>query len=113
MWSTAISDQAARTWLPCAPLVASEVTKLEVLAGMSSTEEAETRLSLSKLVWHPVDELVAEEAGALARRWLKSHHGIDGADLAVAATALLTDSRLLTCNVKRFPMFPSLERPYR
>lgn len=95
-----------------APLVASEFARLEVLARMRPSEEAETRGLMSALVWHPVDESVAEEAGALGRRWFNSHWGIDGADLAVAATALLTDSRLLTRNVKHFPMFPGLECPY-
>lgn len=95
-----------------APLHASEITRLEVLAGMRSTEEEATRLLLSTLVWHPVDAEVAEQAGALGRRWLPSHHGIDSADLAIAATAICHDSRLLTCNVRHFPMFADLRLPY-
>ena len=94
------------------PLRASEITRLEVLAGMHLAEEHETRLLLSTLVWHPVDTEIAEEAGALGRRWLRSHHSIDSADLAIAATAIRTDSRLLTLNVKHFPMFIGLKAPY-
>ncbi|MDQ3769320.1 MAG: PIN domain-containing protein, partial [Actinomycetota bacterium] len=78
-----------------APLHASEITRLEVLAGMRPAEEEVTRSLLSTLVWHPVDVDVAEEAGALGRQWLPSHHTIDGADLAVAATAIRSGSRLL------------------
>lgn len=55
---------------------------------------------------------MAEEAGALGRQWLPSHRGIDGADLAIAATAILLDAELLTLNVRHFPMFPELRRPY-
>ena len=55
---------------------------------------------------------VAEEAGALGRQWLRSHHNIDGADLAIAATAIRTGSRLLTRNVRHFPMFTGLQEPY-
>lgn len=35
------------------PLHASEMTRLEVLAGMRETEEAATRSLLSTLIWHP------------------------------------------------------------
>lgn len=79
---------------------------------MRATEEDATRSLLSTLIWHPVDADVAEEAGALGRRWLPSHHTIDGADLAIAATAVRGRSRLLTRNVKHFPMFADLQLPY-
>lgn len=92
-------------------LHASEMTRLEVLAGMRPAEEDRTRSLLSALVWHPVDAAVAEEAGALGRRWLPSH-AVDGADLAIAATTILIGGRLLTLNVRHFPMFPDLRPPY-
>jgi len=95
-----------------APLHASEMTRLELLAGMRPTEEEGTRSLLSVLIWHPVDDDVAQEAGALGRRWLPSHRNIDGADLAIAATAIRTGSRLLTRNVRHFPMFKDLSAPY-
>jgi len=93
-------------------LHASEMTRLEVLAGMRPAEEASTRSLLSTFVWHPVDAEVADEAGALGRRWLPSHHAIDGADLAIAATTILLGARLLTLNVCHFPMFQDLRPPY-
>lgn len=95
-----------------APLHASEMTRLEILAGMRPSEEEGTRSLLLTLVWHPVDSEVAEEAGALGRRWLPSHRAIDGADLAIAATAIRTGARLLTRNVRHFPMFANLCVPY-
>ena len=95
-----------------AALHASEITRLEVLACMRSAEDEATRLLLSTLRWHSVDAEIAEEAGALGRRWLPSHHTIDGADLAIAATAIHTGSRLLTRNIRHFPMFPGLQAPY-
>jgi predicted nucleic acid-binding protein len=94
------------------PLHASEMTRLEILAGMRPAEEESTRSLLSTLIWHPVDSEIAERAGALGRRWLPSHHAIDGADLAIAATALCTRSRLLTLNVRHFPMIADLRAPY-
>jgi hypothetical protein len=93
-------------------LHASEITRIEVLAGMRPAEEDATRALLSTLVWHPVDAEIAEDAGALGRQWLPSHHTIDSADLAIAATAVRTDARLLTRNVRHFPMFTDLQAPY-
>ena len=88
------------------------MTRLEILAGMGTAEEDGTRSLLSTLVWHPVDAAVAEEAGSLGRRWLPSHHTVDSADLAIAATAIRTGSRELTRNVRHFPMFADLHEPY-
>lgn len=98
--------------LALAPLHASEITRLEVLAGMRPREEDATRSLLSALTWHPVDADIAEDAGALGRRWLRSHHAIDGADLAIAATAIRVGTTLVTRNVRQFPMFPDLRAPY-
>jgi predicted nucleic acid-binding protein len=91
---------------------ASEITRLEVLAGMRPSEEDATRSTLSALEWHPVDAAIAEQAGELGRQWLPSHHTIDAADLAIAATAIRTDCELFTGNIKHFPMFPGLRSPY-
>ncbi len=94
------------------PLHASEVTRLEVLAGMRVPEEAATRALLAILIWHSLDEKVADIAGDLGRRWLPGNRGIDSADLAIAATAVLLDARVLTRNTKHFPMFSGLSAPY-
>lgn len=93
-------------------LHASEITRLEILAGMRPAEEEATRALLSTLVWHPVDAEIAEEAGSLGRRWLPSHRTIDSADLAIAATAIRTGTGLLTRNIRHFPMFTDLRAPY-
>ena len=94
------------------PLHASEVTRLEVLAGMRPREEKPTRALLAAMTWHPLDEHVADLAGELGRRWLPSNRGMDAADLAIAATALALGARLLTRNVKHYPMFSGLSAPY-
>ena len=59
---------------------------------MRPAEEDQTR-SLLTMVWHAVDSEVAEEAGAWVEV-LPSHHTIDSADLAIAATAISCGSRL-------------------
>jgi predicted nucleic acid-binding protein len=93
-------------------LHASELTRVEVLSGMRPPDHDRTWALLSTLAWHPVDAEVAEAAGTLGRRWLPHHPAVDGADLAIAATAILLGAKLLTLNVGHFPMFPGLRRPY-
>ena len=94
------------------PLHASEMTRVEVLAGMREPEAAATGALLAVLTWHPVDAAIAEIAGTLGRRWLPSNRGIDSADLAIAATTIALDAQLYTRNVKHFPMFEELSAPY-
>lgn len=94
------------------PLHASEITRLEVLAGMRPREEEATRALFDAFVWHPLDEKTAEIAGELGREWLRGNRGIDSADLGIAATTIVLKTRLFTRNVKHFPMFPRLSSPY-
>lgn len=94
------------------PLHASELTRLEVLAGIRAGEEERTLALLGACTWHPLDETLAEIAGELGRAWLPGNRGIDSADLAIAATVVALDAALLTRNVKHFPMFPELAAPY-
>jgi predicted nucleic acid-binding protein len=93
-------------------LAASVVTKVEVLAGMHPSEEPATRDLLDILDWVAVDDAVAEQAGRLANRYLRSHPGVDPVDYIIAATATALGAVLWTRNVKHFPMFPHLTQPY-
>lgn len=93
-------------------LHASEVTRLEVLAGMRASEEDATRALFRAFVWHPVDETIAEIAGELGRQWLPGNRGIDSADLAIAATTVALNALVFTRNVTHFPMFGALSAPY-
>jgi len=106
------ASEAMRRWRSGGELHASEITRLEVLAGLRPSDQARTRATRSALVWHPVDEAIAAGAGALGRQWLASHNSIDAADLAIAATAIALDAELATRNVRHFPMFPALKSPY-
>lgn len=93
-------------------LTCSVVTKVEVLAGMRPAEEPATRRLLDSLEWLSVDDTIAEEAGRLANRYLRSHPGVDPVDYVIAATAHQHDAALWTRNLKHFPMFPDLASPY-
>jgi predicted nucleic acid-binding protein len=89
------------------------IVRAEVLAGMRRAEEPATRDPLRLITWVEVDESLSEAAGALGRRYLSSHPGIEVADLLVAALTQHLDAELKTTNVKHFPMFKGLTAPYR
>ena len=93
-------------------LAASEVVRFELLAGMRPAELDDVEPFFSALTWLAVDELVARLAGQLARRFRKSHPGIDAVDYLIGATSLVHEAPLLTTNVRHFPMFPGLKPPY-
>ncbi len=95
-----------------APPSCSEVSRIEVLQGLRSSERRPTNRLFALIEWIPVDESVANRAGELGRRWRRSHPGIDIADLAIAATAELLETQLATNNLKHFPMFEGLQSPY-
>ena len=92
-------------------LVASVLTKVEVLAGMRASEERATRRLFDSLDWLAVDDELAERAGALANRYLLSHPGVDP-DYIIAATVERTGAGLWTRNLRHVPMFPELQAPY-
>lgn len=92
-------------------LVASVVTKVEVLAGVRPSEEPATRRLFDVLDWAPVTDPIAEQAGRLANRFVRSHPGVDPVDYIIAATAEHLGATLWTRNLKHFPMF-DLTAPY-
>ena len=88
------------------------VVRTEILAGLRRGEEAATRRLLDQLHWQEVTVEIADRAGELARRYLRSHPGVDTVDHLVAAAALALGADLKTRNVKHFPMFPKLLPAY-
>lgn len=88
------------------------VVRTEVLAGMRKGEEEATFALLEQLQWADVTVETADRAGALARRYLKSHPGIDTIDSIIAAAAEQLGAVLKTQNVKHFPMFARLTPAY-
>jgi predicted nucleic acid-binding protein len=92
--------------------VCSEITRIEVMQGLRSSERRGANKLLATVAWVAVDETVARRAGELGRRWRQSHPGIGVADLTIAATAEEIGAELATRNLKHFPMFDGLRAPY-
>jgi predicted nucleic acid-binding protein len=94
------------------PLVASEVVRFELLAGVRDGELDALEQFFSAVSWVSVDEGIARTAGSLARQHTRASRGIDDVDYLIAATALVLDADLLTLNVRHFPMFAGLRPAY-
>jgi hypothetical protein len=93
-------------------VVASELTRFELLAGARPSELDDLESFCSALEWIPVDPDVARTAGALARRYRKAFSGVDDIDYLIAASAIVADAVLVTTNVRHYPMIAGLEAPY-
>ncbi len=93
-------------------VAASVLTRIELSIGMRASERRATDALARALRWLPVDATVAERADELARRYGRSHSGIDAVDYCVAASALVNELQLWTLNVRHFPMFEALRPPW-
>ena len=93
-------------------LVASEMTRFEVLSGLRHGEEDRTERLLAEVVFVPVDEAISRLAAGLARAFRPAFSGIEDEDYIVAATAIELEADLLTRNVRHFPMLAGLEPAY-
>ena len=93
-------------------VLASEVVRFELLAGVRDDELEALEQFFSALSWVPVDEGVSRTAALLAREHRRAHGGIDDVDYLIAATALILEAELLTTNVRHFPMLAGLRSAY-
>ncbi len=106
------TDLLERLTVEGEPLLASELSRFELLAGMRPDEFDPTELFMGALAWVPVDEAIARLAGSMAAEYRRSHSGIDAIDYLIAATATVVGAQLLTTNVRHFPMISGLRPPY-
>jgi predicted nucleic acid-binding protein len=93
-------------------LLASVVTRAELIAGMREAEEPTLASLFNLLTWIPVSVGIATRGGELSRRYRRSHPGVGLPDYLIAATAAQLDAELWTQNPRHFPMFAGLEPPY-
>src|SRR4051812_9155935 len=68
-------------------VIASELTRFELLAGVRPAEVTELEDFFRVIGWAPVTEVVSRRAADYARNYLASHSGIGVADYLIAATA--------------------------
>lgn len=110
--SPAATDLLARLISDGETLVASEITRFELLAGVREAELKALETFFTSLAWAPIDQEISRTAGTLAHRLRRSHGGIDDADYLIIATAITLEADLLTTNIRHFPMVENLRAPY-
>jgi predicted nucleic acid-binding protein len=88
------------------------LTRTEILRGVRGGEGRATGRLLEALAWQDVTIEIADRAGELARRYRRSHPGVDIVDFVIGATAESLSANLVTRNTKHFPMLPNLAPPY-
>lgn len=93
-------------------LVASELTRFELLSGLRPTEQNQIEGFFSALNWVPVTEDISRRAGEFARAYRRGHSGIGVVDYLLAGTAQSLGADSVTTNVRHFPMFDDLRPPY-
>ncbi|MCF6263699.1 MAG: type II toxin-antitoxin system VapC family toxin [Xanthomonadales bacterium] len=93
------------------PAIAS-ATVAELYSGVRGIKEQELLRSLVEaLDVYDLDISTAEKSGEIFQKYQPSH-GLDLIDAIIAATATINSLELATLNIKHFPMFPDLRRPY-
>lgn len=85
--------------------------RTEVRWGMRPEETARVDTLLDRVFWLDVTVDLADRAADFGRRYGRSH-GLDVVDALVAAAAEALSADVATTNVRDFPMFPDLQRPY-
>jgi predicted nucleic acid-binding protein len=108
---------AARDWLLGARqssgrLAISVVSLTEVAGGMRSPERREVMRLLGSMQRFEVTEQVAWRAAMLIREYRRSRSAIGLGDYLIAATALTEGLEIATLNIRHYPMFPELARPF-
>ena len=110
-------NTAARNWLVQArqssgPLAISVVSLTEIAGGMRSPERREVMRLLGSMQRFEVSQQVAWRTATLRREYRRSRTGIGLGDYLIAATALTEGLELATLNLRHYPMFPELARPF-
>lgn len=90
----------------------SVITATELLAGIrNARERRKIERLLAVYTVYDIDLAIAVLAGDFVRRYGPSH-GVDPIDALIAATAKRHKTGFATLNLKHFPMFKALTRPY-
>jgi len=90
----------------------SVISVMELQAGIRAAREASQLNALfDAMDIYDVDIDIAHKAGDYLKKYTASH-AIDPPDALIGATAECHGLQLITHNLKHFPMFGGLKRPY-
>jgi hypothetical protein len=99
--AAALLRSLART--PDVELWTGAIQRAEIVFFMRAAEEAATMSLLSRIQTAPLTQAIVDAAADFYRRWHPSH-GVDVNDALLAATVVATGGRIVTQNVKHYPM---------
>lgn len=89
----------------------SVITVAELYAGIRKNEEKQIKHFLNVFKIIPVDNKIAKQGGLYRNQYFKSHN-VCLMDGLLAATAEINNLKLITHNIKHFPMINNIESPY-
>lgn len=84
-------------------LFTSVINRVEILAGMRKGEEENVKSLFEIIIPIDVDVEIADRAGEYLRRFSKSH-ALNIGDAIIAATSMEMGLKLVTRNLKHYPM---------
>lgn len=84
-------------------LFTSVINRVEILAGMRKGEEENVKSLFEIIIPIDVDVAIADRAGEYLRRFSKSH-ALNIGDAIIAATSMEMGLKLVTRNLKHYPM---------
>lgn len=94
-------------------LLISAITVAELFSGIREGKERQTiDAFISAFEFVPISLEIAKKGGLIRRDFGKSY-GIGFGDSMIAATALETNSTLITLNLKHFKMLKNVLSPYK
>ena len=85
--------------------------RTEVAWLLRPDDVGRVRMLFDSVFWLDVTTEVADRAGAFGQRYARSH-GVGLVDAIIAAGAEILSATVATRNIRHFPMFPGLTRPY-
>jgi hypothetical protein len=95
-----------------AMLFTSVINRVEILAGMRRGEEDVINSLFKTLITIDVDVAIADRAGEYLRRFSKTH-ALNIGDAIIAATSMEMGLKLVTKNIKHYPIKEiQIIRPY-
>ncbi len=82
----------------------SVISRAEIWAGAREREHRQIEDLFLSFTAYPVDTVVADRAGSYLREYQARGRRLELADALIAATAVIHELVLVTCNVGHFPM---------
>lgn len=93
-----------KPWIETGQIAISAVSIGEIISKASQTEKEKLRLLISKFGALSIDQVVAEIAGIYRQQFSRKQKKVFLLDCFIAATAKLYNLKLVTRNVKDYPM---------